>query len=228
VASDSIDDQRRIGIVHPEFPKHGRAINNVGQECLWLPILRLLHHGGLYKVSVHEVDGRVRIGHVVNEHLLRYTNYSKAGYSTLTRLVEVLRQLAEQLREFEEINKEKSAGCALANATVRVPICVDYSFILLRRLCDQIVIGLAPRLYEAPRSAPRELKKLVNVYPQDAKPKFDISIYESLQRVASNLLTFRPPVGRMLRRSTMVRCEGPVSTHCGPTRIVYKRRKRII
>jgi hypothetical protein len=146
----------------PLCPAHGWAVNTTGIRHLRFPILQLF-----------------------SSNHLTYVKYEELGYAgtwlqfrsparTLRQLAIALRQLHMHLRQSVQIANEEwlskdpsdTRDVALTQQHALNDECevlLVSIFVLLRRLPDDIMATLAPILYRALKSAPRNLKRTVEL-----------------------------------------------------------------
>lgn len=144
------------------FPSHGWTVGITGIRQLRMPIVRYFQMGHPF-----------------------YERYRKLGLSgmwlqchsptrTIYRLAVALRDLQDELSNlqplierdrFDErgISDDGERITKVREGTERIEICLIAAFTLLRRLADDITVTLRPVLFGHPDSAPRELKKAIEL-----------------------------------------------------------------
>ena len=142
------------------FPKHGWARSTAGVRLLRIPLLRLYQLESPY----HEAYS--------SRNLSGPWLQSRSPYASIRMLAVSLRDLSSELRivvqyhEADWFHKAASheQGVAMTRhreAIERSEVLLVASFVLLRRLADQIADATRPVLFRDWQSAPRQLKTAI-------------------------------------------------------------------
>jgi len=134
------------------FPRHGWAENSQGIKLLWIPILRLLG-------SVH----RIRDERGVSSLEARYSLYMAPFTKTTRKLATTLRELHELVRKSPgpfSLHQTSEDWRQFKREHDMLPLYIDFAFVYLRTLADQLAIASRPVLFANHKSVPTTFKTL--------------------------------------------------------------------